>query len=429
MDVVEERNHKPADVVIWIENCMRIIHAHKYYYMRAGAERFMLDMMEMQELHGHMVIPFSMHYPKNLPSPWSDYFVSEVNTEAGVGRGLAALRQAGRALWSREAYRNMCRLIDDVRPDLVHVHNIYTHLSPSILAACKRHNVPVVMSVHDYGLVSANYSLWDAQRNEPMNLDRLGLLATAQTRFMKDSYLATFVLEAINRWHHVWGAYDRRIDHYHVVSHFLADVMQRTGFHPTNMTMRYPFTQPVKAFRRSDEGYVLYVGRLERTKGVQTLVEAMQAFPDVELRIAGTGSYESELRQFIGKNQKVSFLGFVAGQALDDLRAGARVVVAPSVWHEVLGLVAVEAMSQGVPVIVSDRGGLREIVEDGVSGSVFKAGDVEDLQRVLGPYVHDQAFAHSLGEAAYERARALVDPERLYADIMGMYESVIRSRP
>ncbi len=407
---------------------MRIIHAHKYYYMRAGAERFQLDMMDMQERAGHAVAPFAMHYPKNLPSAWSEYFVSEVNTEGRVGYGLGALRQFGRALWSREAYKQMSKLIDAFEPDIVHIHNIYTHLSPSILKACARHNIPVVMSVHDYGLISANYSLWDAYHDEPMDLNHFGLFATARTRFMKGSYLATFALEAINRWHHVWRSYDRRIDRYHAISYFIADVMTRAGYNPKKMTMHHSFTQPIKAQRTEDKGYVLYIGRLERYKGVHTLIEAMRAFPDVELKVAGTGSYEKELRDLVADDQNVTFEGFVSGQALEDLRAGARVMVAPSIWHEVLGLVAIEAMSVGVPVIVSDHGGLREMVEDGVSGSVFRAGDVDALKQSLEPFVHDASFAASMGEAAYARAKEIVDPERLYGQIMDLYDQVIRSR-
>jgi glycosyltransferase involved in cell wall biosynthesis len=396
--------------------------------MRAGAERFQLDLMDMQERAGHVVAPFAMHHPKNLPSAWSEYFVSEMNTEGGVGRGAGALRQLGRALWSRVAYKKMSKMIDAFRPDIVHIHNIYTHLSPSILKACARHNVPVVMSTHDYALVSANYSLWDSRRDESMDLHRLGLFATARTRYIKGSYAATFVLELINRWHKMTGAYDRYIDRYHVISHFLVNVLTRAGYDPEKMVMYHSFTQPIKKMRTSDKGYVTFIGRLERYKGVHTLIEAMRGFPDVELRIAGTGSYEKELRALAKGQDNVTFLGFVSGKALEDLRTGSRVMVAPSIWHEVLGLVAIEAMSQGVPVIVSDHGGLQEMVEVGITGSVFKAGDVASLRRVLEPFVRDAGFAQSMGEAAYNRAKEIVHPEKLLDQIMDVYSSVIESR-
>ncbi|MBT4857109.1 glycosyltransferase [Candidatus Uhrbacteria bacterium] len=396
--------------------------------MRAGAERFQLDLMDAQERAGHAVAPFAMHYPKNLPSAWSDYFVSEVNTEGSVGYGVGAIRQLARALWSREAYKKMSKMIDAFRPDIVHIHNVHTHLSPSILKACARHNVPVVMSVHDYALVSANYSLWDTRRDKSMDLDDLGMWAAAKTRFIKGSFAATFVLEAITRFHKWTGAYDRRIDRYHVISDFIADVLVSVGYDAKKMVMHHSFTQPIKEMRKGDDGYVAYIGRLERYKGVHTLIEAMKAFPEVELRIAGTGSYEKELRALVGEGQKVKFLGFVSGDDLENLRSRSRVMVAPSIWHEVLGLVAIEAMSCGVPVIVGDHGGLREMVEDGVSGSVFRAGDADSLAHSLEPFIRDEGFAKSMGEAAYQRASQIVDPELLSSQIMDIYESVIDSR-
>lgn len=100
--------------------------------MRAGAERYMLGLMKRQEEAGHTVAPFSMHYRKNLPSPWSDFFfVSELKTEEGAGRGASALRQFLRAWWSKEAEHKMTAMLDTFQPDIVHVHNIYTHISPS----------------------------------------------------------------------------------------------------------------------------------------------------------------------------------------------------------------------------------------------------------------------------------------------------------
>src|SRR3989338_2872839 len=111
---------------------MKIIHAHKYFYERAGAERYMFDLMELEERAGHTVAPFCMHYPKNKPSPWSEFFVSELLTEDRAGNPILAFKQLKRALWSREAYQKMARLLDAFEPDVVHIHNIYTHLSPSI---------------------------------------------------------------------------------------------------------------------------------------------------------------------------------------------------------------------------------------------------------------------------------------------------------
>ncbi|MBU0614052.1 glycosyltransferase [Patescibacteria group bacterium] len=156
---------------------MKILHAHKYYYMRAGAERYMLGLMRLQEKAGHTVAPFSMHYPKNLQSQWSEFFVPEMNTEEGGVNGFAALGQLKRAFWYGKASKRMSSMLDAFQPDILHVHNIYTHISPSILSIAKKQGIPVVMTVHDFALISANYALWDG--THPMTPEDLNIWRVA----------------------------------------------------------------------------------------------------------------------------------------------------------------------------------------------------------------------------------------------------------
>lgn len=400
---------------------MKIVHAHKYFYLRAGAERYMLDLMRMQEEAGHQLAPFSMQYPKNDPSAWEGFFVSELATESGVAKGLGAFKQLRRAYGSAEAARMFGKLLDVFSPSVVHVHNIYTHISPSILPEAAARGIPVVMTVHDYALVSANYSLWTGER--PMSIDRLGVLATARTRFIKGSYLGTLALELIYAWHRLRRAYDDYIQTYIAPSEFVADVLVHNGFSQEKIRV-VPHPAPKDCPSRKtarDQGYVLYVGRLETYKGVQTLIEAMRRHPHATLKIAGSGSAEKEFRALASRMENVEFLGFVRGQNLQELMRKARVVVVPSIWHEVFGLVVTEAMSCEVPVIVSDAGALPELVEDQVSGRIFPAGDAEALSRVLSEFLTDEAFARSIGEAGRERVWQISDPKEHLMRIMDIY--------
>ena len=404
---------------------MRIIHAHKYFYKRRGAEHYMLDLMNMQEQDGHQVVPFSMQYPKNLPSAWDGFFVSEIQTEQGSRNLYQALKQIGRALWSWEAKRKFEKLVDAFNPDIVHAHNLYTHISPSILKVCQQRNIPVVMSVHDYALVSADYALWNPILSTTMSLDHIGLLQTARTKFIKGSYLATFVLEAITIWHRLWGSYQKRIDRFFPNSQFMSDVLVDQGFAKEKMRIMYPFTDLPEYTKYRDEGFVLFLGALEDYKGVQTLIKAMKAFPNVNLKIAGTGPYEKKLRALSKNMSNIEFVGFVSGAQREDLMSKARVCVVPSLWYEPFGLVAVEVMARMTPVIVSDMGGLKEIVEPGVSGEVFIAGDVESLIEKMKPFVLSADHAESYAESARDRALILCDPQDHYQKMMEEYKEVI----
>jgi len=403
---------------------MKIIHAHKYYYPRAGAERYMLSSMQMQEHLGHHPIPFSMQYAKNIATPWSKYFVTELHTE---GDQLAGpLRLAAHAFWSVEAKKNMKKLLKEVKPDVVHVHNLYTHLSPSILSACREAGVPVVLSVHDYALVSANYSLWD--RGRPMDLERLGLLATANTRFIKGSFAATLALDLITKLQRRFGMY-RHVDRFLANSQFTANLLMRARFRKEKIEVVYPFyderIDSVKK-KRSVGKDVVYVGRLVRYKGVHTLIDVMKRMPKTRLRIFGTGPEEANLKRLANGCENIVFEGFVKAPRLWEEVQKARMVVVPSLWYEAFGLSAVEAMALGVPVIVPDHGGISEIVEDGVSGVRFLAGDTRSMKDAIELLLHDSALCTSMGEAAKVRAREISGPNEHIEKLLSVYEEVAR---
>ncbi|MFA6131356.1 MAG: glycosyltransferase [Patescibacteria group bacterium] len=405
---------------------MKIVHVHKYFYLRAGAERYMLGLMRLQEEAGHEVFPFSMQYEKNLKSPWSSFFVSELKTES-VGKGWGAVQQMLRAFWSREAKKKFGDFLDTVKPDIVHIHNIYTQISPSILFACKKRGIPVVMTVHDYALLSANYALWDGQR--PMDPNHLSIFDTARTRSVKNSYLATFVLAVIFELHRRLRWYDRCIDRYLAVSKFVRKSMIARGYPKEKIETLYNFSDTAFHLPRKKIGKsVVFVGRLETYKGVATLIEAMRPFKDVTLNIAGTGVEEKALRERARGMKHVKFLGFVSGQALEDLVSGARMAVIPSIWNEPFGLVAIEAMALGTPAVVSDRGGLPEIVEDGVSGRIFKAGNVESLRKAISSILEDEAFARELGKGAHYRAKELSSQKAHLEKVMKIYREVIEKK-
>lgn len=405
---------------------MRIVHVHKYFHSRDGASRYERGLMRLQEEAGNAVAPFAMHDDRNEPTPWSEYFVSNLETKRAV-IGVSALRQTARALWSREAEKKFDRMLEVFRPDVIHVHNIYTHLSPSVLAVAKRRKIPVVMTVHDYALMSANYSLWDESNMRSMDLNDIGILATARTKFMKGSFLATLVLEVILKIHHAFKCYDSIISHYTTYSHFVKDVMVRSGIAAEKVTVMHAFAEPlmhpnVSIPTKAKEPFVLFAGRLESYKGVHVLLEALRYLPSTtRVKIVGVGPDEERLKALIGKDHRVEFTGFVPGGELWKMMAQAAVVVVPSIWNEPYGLVALEAMCQGTPIIVAKSGGLPEIVGESNAGIVVPAGEPRALARAIERVLDNPDRAKEMGKTAYERARTIGNPQAHLAKIMEIY--------
>lgn len=391
--------------------------------------------MRLQEEAGHAVAPFAMHDPRNEPSAWSEFFVSNVDTRRAAF-GLSAFQQLFRALWSREAAQKFDRLIDAFRPDVIHIHNIYTQISPSILAVAKRRGIPVVMTVHDYALVSANYSLWDHDRS--MDLRHVGILATARTKYIKGSFLATLMLELVLKFHHAIGAYDGVISRYLVSARFMRDVLVGAKFDEKKILLVGALAEPLmrassnvgrkgdSTKRSAADRFVLFAGRLEWYKGAHVLVESMKFLPkDVRIVIAGTGPDESRLKAMAGRDDRVTFLGFVPGEQLWRMMGEAAVVVVPSVWAEVYGLVALEAMCQGTPVIVAKSGGLPEVVGESKAGIVVPPGDAKALARAIERVLSDAGLAAAMGKAAYGRAQQAGNPQAHLAEIMRIYSEVM----
>lgn len=190
---------------------MKILHVHKYFHAKDGAGRYLFDLMRLQEEAGHTVAGFAMEDPRNAPNAWSRYYVSSLDTRV-VGGVFSSLKQFGRALWSLEAKDKMEDMLTAFRPDAVHVHNIYTHLSPSVLVPCKKLGIPVVMTVHDYALLSADYTL------------------SGDQKFIKGSRLATFALNTITKAQKMFRLYDRGISRYLPVSEFVKAKLVEGGY-------------------------------------------------------------------------------------------------------------------------------------------------------------------------------------------------------
>ncbi len=397
--------------------------------------------MRLQEEAGHAVAPFAMHDDRNEPTPWSEYFVSNLDTRA-VAPGFGALKQFGRAFWSGEAEKKFGQLLDVFRPDIIHAHNLYTQLSPSPLAVAKQRDIPVIMTVHDYALISANYSLWNKTRS--MDFNHLGIWQTAKTKYIKNSFVATLLLELILKLHHATKAYDGCIVHYTTYSDFVKEVMVTAGFSADKISVVGSFAEPLMSDQLSGhppihggkeggfgtkggEGIgmakiVLFAGRLESYKGAHILLESLRYLPpDIRIVIAGVGPEEARLKAMVRGDDRVAFLGFVPGNELWRLMAQAAVVVVPSIWAEPYGLVALEAMCQGTPIIVANSGGLPEIVGASKGGIIVPPGDAKALAKVINKIIGDDKLQLSMGKAVLLRAKEVGNPQAHLAKIMEIY--------
>lgn len=394
---------------------MRVLLINKFHYLKGGAERAYFDTAHILAENGHQVAFFSMAHPENIATPWSQFFVSQVDYHDATAGPWAKLRVALRILWNHEAAKKLEALIREFHPEVAHLHNTYHQLSPSILWTLRKHGVRVVMTLHDYKLISPNYSLlvrgriWDFTSGWRAIFDRA----------VQDSTLKSLVC-AVEQWLHRFIGSFGKVDAYLAPSRFLIEKFQAAGF-------PYPIAQVVQPIRpfpappaAGNGDYLLYIGRLSEEKGVRTLIEAAALMQgDVALKIIGTGPEESILREQAKGISNVEFLGYQTGEAWERALRGAKALVVPSIWYENMPYVVLEALSRGKPVIATKLGGVPERIREGENGWLFEPGNSEDLVRAIRNLMLFPD-ANALAQAAYASVTD-ARPEAYLAALMKVY--------
>ncbi|KSV89064.1 glycosyltransferase family 4 protein [Sinorhizobium sp. GL28] len=360
----------------------RLLAINNYFYRRGGAEAVFFDHMKMFGDIGWDVVPFAMEHEDNEPSPWSDYFVSEIE----YGRRTNLLRkvvQAASVIYSREAQRNVDRLIRSARPSIAHAHNVYHHLSPAIFSTLKHAGIPVVMTAHDLKLACPSYKML---RDGTVCEDCRGghVYNVLRHRCIKGEATLSAVVLAETLVHRALGLYRNQVDRIVVPSKFYVEKLVEWGW-PRERMVHIPNFVDVEDYSEqwTEGDYFVFAGRLAPEKGLGTLIRAA-ASSRQRLVIAGTGPEEAMLRALVEPTgADVTFAGYLSGQALHRLIGEARALVLPSEWYENAPISVLEAYALGRPVIGASIGGIPEMIREGETGMTAKPGDADDLARAL----------------------------------------------
>lgn len=400
---------------------MKVLIANKFFFRNGGSEAVMFQEREFLLANGFDVVDFSMFDERNLPSDQADYFVGKQSYAGGSGK-LGKISAALKLVHSPEAVHNIGRLIDDTRPDIVHCHNIYHQLTPSIIRAAKRRNVPVVLTLHDYKPVCPSYTRLADGKVCSACLD--GHFVNVLRHRCADGSLGKSALlfaEAVVQ--RLLRSYEQ-VDKFIAPSRFMRDSVTGYRFPAGQVDVIYNGIdcRTVEASGK-DDGYALYLGRLSAEKGVETLLAAQAEIADtVPLVIAGTGPLEQDLRS---RYPKAHFLGYVSGEALSETIRNAAVIVIPSEWYENCPMSVLEAMAYGKPVIASDIGGIPELVRHGETGLLYPAGDAGTLKSHLLTMMKDPDVRKTYGANARRTAETSFSLDQHNAELLRLYQNVI----
>lgn len=404
---------------------MRILHVNKYLYRRGGAEAYMLDLASLQADAGDDVTLFGMSHPDNPELPYEAHFPSYVDIGNLAGPVMKA-RGLSRMFYSAGSRRDLRAVLVKFRPDVVHLHNIYHQLSPSILGAIAELGIPAVMTLHDYKLICPNYQLLDHGELCEACLD--GRFRHAVERRCKDGSLLSSVAVALeSRLHrstHAYGAISRFI----CPSQFLADKITRAGVFPDRLVVLPHFIDTHSiSVKGTEGGPFVYAGRLSQEKAVDVLVGAVALLPNCRLEVAGDGPQRQQLELLAERLApgRIRFHGRLEKKSLYDLLRHSMVSVLPSRWYENQPMVVLESFAAGVAVVATHLGGLPEMVEDGVDGYLVAHDDPAGLAQTLAGMAEAPKRVLEMGRAGRRKVDAMFSPHR-HLELLGeVYRTAI----
>lgn len=364
---------------------MKILLVNKFLYPNGGSETYIFQLGEELQRRGHEVQYFGMEHAGRIVGNCAERYTADMDFHKGK---LQKLLYPFKIIYSFEAKRKMGEVLRDMNPDVVHLNNINFQLTPSVICAVRSYEkktgrrVKIVYTAHDYQWVCPNHMMRIPSTGKICFACRDGHFgACSKNRCIHNSRIKSLLGTIEAKFYARQKTYGM-VDVIICPSEFMKRQLDTNPLLAEKTVMLRNFVERAaedeargNAGTKETADYVLYFGRFSEEKGIGTLLDACQALPEIPFVFAGTGPLEEQVNQV----KNVQNRGFVTGDALHRLIAGARFSVYPSEWYENCPFSVMESQIHGTPVLVSDLGGAPELVQAGRTGELFRGGDVEEL--------------------------------------------------
>ena len=417
---------------------MRLLGVHRLHHRKGGAEGVHLDHLALFRENGWDVAEFAMSHPENEHSEWSDYFPAQFEAESG---GLIdKIKKVPRFFYSAEAGEKFEKLLDDFKPDIIHAHGIYHHLTNAILEPALKRKIPIAYTLHDYKLICPAYHFYTEKRGvcEDCRGGRQYNCLVGRCTHGSLAMDALYALDGLYQWHS--GAIQNAVSAFVGPCHFITEKFAEHGFDKTKLitvpnffesTDDEPTTPEMIAEVKAKYGrFVLFFGRLSPEKGVDHLIRACR-IANLPLVLVGDGPKRAEYEQLAKDvGATAHFMGYQKGAKLWSFVEGCTAMALPSVWYEIAPKSILEAQARGKPVVTTRIGGLPEMVEDNVTGVVVTYNDTQALAEGLSRlFAKSDAEIAAIGEAARVRATSEFTRQNYYATMSALYQRLLAGQP
>lgn len=379
---------------------MRILIVHNAYQLSGGEDVVVRNESAMLRREGHEV---------------HEFFESNDRIVGALARVRAALG----SIFSVRAYRRLSRLISELQPDVVHVHNVFPLLSPSVFYACRKNGVPSVLTLHNFRIACPTALLMHEGVVTERSLT-CGPWWAVPRRVYRGSLVGTAILATMIAVHRRVGTWSRNVTRFIALTEFAVSRFELAGVPASRIVVKPNFVDIARVAEAPRSGF-LFVGRVSHEKGVQVLAAASRRCEALSIRVAGEGA----LSPLLDGLPSVALLGAVSAADIGREMSAAGALVMPSIWYEGFPMVIVEAYAYGLPVIASRLGAMAELVEDGVTGLLFEPGSSEDLAKKMQWAQAHPSEMRRMGLAARARYEALYTADLNYERLIEIYREAI----
>jgi glycosyltransferase involved in cell wall biosynthesis len=395
---------------------MKILEINKYNYAKGGADRHFLDVCALLESAGHSVVIFSMENSKNIFSPWQKYFVSYVGYNEKDSTFWQKVKGLFRLFYSFEAKSKIKKILADFQPEVVHFHNIYHQLSFSFIKEIKQKNIPLVMTVHDYALISPDHDEY---------LEAVGKQYWKFIFLSKKFFLFKRIILVLKCYFEDFIGWKGAVDVFISPSQFVAEKLVKAGIAKDKIVIIPHFILNTNSNEHVEqkennnalERYAFYFGRISKEKGVLEMLDMFRRMGKIKLFLAGELAEDIE----IISDEQVVYLGYLNKKQLKMYMEKADFCVSFSHLPETFGLIALESISRGKPFFGLNSGAFAEIIEWGGTG--FICEDIFELETKIREMVEGKISFSK--EMIIKRAYERFGQEKYLGKLMDLFESII----
>lgn len=400
---------------------MKILMVNKFLYPNGGSETYIFKLGEQLIAKGHEVEYFGMEHEGRCVGNRKNSYTSGMDFHGGSK--LAKLTYPLKTIYSTEARKKIRVVLDDFRPDIVHLNNFNYQLTPSIILEIKKYEkdtnrkVKIVFTAHDYQLICPNHMMNNPKTNENCEKCLGGKFINCIKGKCIHGSTAKSIIGATEAWYWKIRKIYENIDTIICCSEFLKSKMDSNPIFRNKTITLHNFIEQVEWEDVDKKDYVLYFGRFSQEKGIKTLIDVCKLLPDIQFVFAGTGPLEDE----INNTSNIKNVGFKTGKDLEKLIREARFSIHPSEWYENCPFSVMESQMYGTPVLGANIGGIPELIQEDKTGELFEPSNVQQLKNKIKKLCNDKQLMQQYSENC--RNIKFDTLEKYYEKIMKIYKN------